>query len=833
MAAFPPLPQIVGKHGGIYEAYYMQADPMGTGSVGALDAANFLKKSNLSDIILSQIWDMSDPMGKGYLEKTGFFVALKLISLVQSKQELNITKLLVETPPPELGPVEPVDVSQMAFTTNIPWDVSLSEKSKYDNVFDSLLPVNNMLSGEKVKPVLMNSKLPVDVLGRIWDMSDIDKDGFLDRDEFAVAMHLVYQAREGQDIPSILRPGLVPPSKRKGGGIGAIPPPMPGAVPVLPVMGPVPVSAISTVGRATGVTGVLPTWVVTPAEKINSDAMFLKLDMDHDGLVSGAEIRDVLAQSGLSTAVLAHIWSLCDIQGVGKLTSDQFALVMHLIQQKLQGVEPPAQLTPEMIPPSLRSVADPGAFGVRDGTNAGPYSHVADFSAIKELDMISKEIDDIKKEKLKLERDKAQQEADIKIRHGEVQVMQKELDSLNATLTQLDAQKKEAQKRLDELDDKRSNLERSVLEMKEKTSKEQMEVNKMKSLLSNREQLVKDQEKELEKLRAELTKLREEESRMEQIVDSSKQQIDQLVKSQGEINAEILTTRNRLKLLTEQCKALEPNYSGFNGDSTGNIDAASSRATVGSPVSTISNFSAGSALDDDPFKGRDPFGGGSAGPDDPFQNDDPFVDDPFKAADPFGSEDLFKDSFPSSTKADPFASSDDPFLNASGASTKKVNSDDFDAFGLSWGSNTAKSSQVTSSFGDDPFGDSSKPSISSKNKKAPPPRPAPPKSKSPLPFGSTLSAAPKPKVEPFGGFGSDPFASNDPFAGNKPEENGASEPFSNFADFSPGKFTSLEDDAWGSGGPSTITVRNSEPSPVRTAKRSIFFNTSTSEDTEA
>ena len=32
----------------------------------------------------------------------------------------------------------------------------------------------------------MNSKLPVDVLGRIWDMSDIDKDGYLDRDEFAV-----------------------------------------------------------------------------------------------------------------------------------------------------------------------------------------------------------------------------------------------------------------------------------------------------------------------------------------------------------------------------------------------------------------------------------------------------------------------------------------------------------------------------------------------------------------------------------------------------------------------------------------------------------------------
>ena len=32
----------------------------------------------------------------------------------------------------------------------------------------------------------MNSKLPVDILGRIWELSDIDKDGYLDRDEFAL-----------------------------------------------------------------------------------------------------------------------------------------------------------------------------------------------------------------------------------------------------------------------------------------------------------------------------------------------------------------------------------------------------------------------------------------------------------------------------------------------------------------------------------------------------------------------------------------------------------------------------------------------------------------------
>lgn len=41
------------------------------------------------------------------------------------------------------------------------------EKSKFDGIFESLAPVNGLLSGEKVKPVLINSKLPVDVLGKV------------------------------------------------------------------------------------------------------------------------------------------------------------------------------------------------------------------------------------------------------------------------------------------------------------------------------------------------------------------------------------------------------------------------------------------------------------------------------------------------------------------------------------------------------------------------------------------------------------------------------------------------------------------------------------------
>lgn len=122
-------------------------------------------------------------------------------------------------------------------------------------------------------------------------------------------------------------------------------------------------------------------------DQIAADKLFAQADMDMDGYVSGSEIKDVFLQSGLPQAVLAHIWyesiitkksrsiqfltkfnviidvlssdrGLCDICQSGKLNKEQFALSMWLIKQQLRGVEPPAALTPEMMPPSLRKMTE-------------------------------------------------------------------------------------------------------------------------------------------------------------------------------------------------------------------------------------------------------------------------------------------------------------------------------------------------------------------------------------------------------------------------------------------------------------------------------------------
>lgn len=65
-----------------------------------------------------------------------------------------------------------------------------------------------------VKTEMMKSKLPSSVLGKIYGLADVDQDGLLDADEFALMMYLISIKLDGHDLPSELPPHLIPPLKR-------------------------------------------------------------------------------------------------------------------------------------------------------------------------------------------------------------------------------------------------------------------------------------------------------------------------------------------------------------------------------------------------------------------------------------------------------------------------------------------------------------------------------------------------------------------------------------------------------------------------------------------
>ena len=117
----------------------------------------------------------------------------------------------------ERGPDEALEDGEEGSDDETEWVVT-KDKSKYDEIFYNLAPSDGKLSGTKAKTWMVGTKLPNSVLGRIWKLSDVDRDGMLDDEEFALASHLIEAKLEGHGLPTNLPRRLVPPSKRRQKG---------------------------------------------------------------------------------------------------------------------------------------------------------------------------------------------------------------------------------------------------------------------------------------------------------------------------------------------------------------------------------------------------------------------------------------------------------------------------------------------------------------------------------------------------------------------------------------------------------------------------------------
>ncbi|CAK8689625.1 unnamed protein product [Clavelina lepadiformis] len=626
-----------------------------------------------------------------------------------------------------------------------PWVIQGTEKSKYENIFESLGPVSGKLAGDKVKPVLLNSKLPVDVLGRVWELSDIDNDGFLDKEEFCVAMYLVYRAIEKDPVPSNLPADLIPPTKRPQQTVSGksssanrptdhIPP---GAVSVLPPLPSSPAalkrhgsisSSLSSVSpKHTSLTNnqasVSSNWVVSQADKIRFTGIFQQ-NKDPDNFINGVSARNVFVQSGLSQTVLAHVWNMCDQQQIGRLTQDQFVLAMHLISQKVKGVELPTHLTPEMI---TRSNHDSG-FG-DTGSMSDASSGIGDTSAMRELDALNQEIEELRREKEALTTEIQQKELAIKTASHEVQELQDTLDRDNSSLAQLECDKAEAHTRLEELEQQRNNLDTMLADVRLKVQEENENIKSLKAQIAAQEASVSQQEQDLRRVRSELTELKQEETQLEQRLEAGKQQQKNVDRSVKEVKGEIEKVQEQLHKLQEQQKSVNSNIEQYDkavaalkSESDGDFKFNLDEATLNSITVSESVFSMGGMQEnveeiksdlkedpfkDDPFKNADPFGGS-----DPFGEADPFAStastsvnttDPFAGSDPFNT---IAPSQPATSQNDPFKTSDSAFGFSSepfGNSDAEISADPFagqDPFASSQGFETGKSS---SAFATDPF----------------------------------------------------------------------------------------------------------------------------------
>jgi epidermal growth factor receptor substrate 15 len=233
---------------------------------------------------------------------------------------------------------------------------------------------------------------------QIWELSDSNETGQLDRPAFKLAMQMVSIAQQGamlrDDHPSKLRsgglpppppptlrglpPAAPPPGGQPGGQYGA-PSQQPygapqGVAPPVPMHSAPPVS--TPYGAPPPPAPVPPThaaWPpLTPDDARRHAASFRTWDTDGDGKVTGAEAKPLFAQSGVATVQwFKLIWDLADGDVDGSLTLPEFVVASYFLEQAAKGRAPPAAVPPGIFPPPHALMAAAGGGG---GVQAPPPS---------------------------------------------------------------------------------------------------------------------------------------------------------------------------------------------------------------------------------------------------------------------------------------------------------------------------------------------------------------------------------------------------------------------------------------------------------------------------
>ncbi|CAG5123529.1 unnamed protein product, partial [Candidula unifasciata] len=279
------------------------------------------------------------------------------------------------------------------------WRVTGEDRSKHDAQFFQLKPVNGFVTGTQARDFFMQSGLPTQVLGQIWNLADINGDGKMDKKEFSIAMHLIKKKLQGYELPKVL------PASLKADPIpviGSFAQPSIGAPVVQPMgmgfpLGGIqpsvfsaslmqPQASLGTATMTTGslglgprmangvtgnfaqggivtvpltgtisLTGIGSIWSLPHSSKLKHTQTFNMHDRNKRGYLLGVEARAILMQSGLPQPVLAQIWALSDIDRDGKLTCDEYCIAMHLSELARMGHVLPAALPAELMPAKVRS----------------------------------------------------------------------------------------------------------------------------------------------------------------------------------------------------------------------------------------------------------------------------------------------------------------------------------------------------------------------------------------------------------------------------------------------------------------------------------------------
>ncbi|EFQ32188.1 UBA/TS-N domain-containing protein [Colletotrichum graminicola] len=247
----PPLtPEKVSQYAGLFERQPLQAGNLLPGDA----AKSIFEKSGLPTEVLGRIWQLADTEQRGALVLTEFVIAMHLLTSMKTGALRGLPNILPAAlyeaatrrgptaprqSPTGTGPISaiprqlsgsaqfragsplgrPPITAQTTGTPASDWLITPDDKARFDVLYNDLDKTHKgFITGEEAVPFLSQSNLPEDALAQIWDLADINSEGRLNRDTFAVAMYLIRQQRMRRDgsvsLPTTVPANLIPPSMR-------------------------------------------------------------------------------------------------------------------------------------------------------------------------------------------------------------------------------------------------------------------------------------------------------------------------------------------------------------------------------------------------------------------------------------------------------------------------------------------------------------------------------------------------------------------------------------------------------------------------------------------
>ncbi|KAK2818007.1 hypothetical protein Q7C36_021940 [Tachysurus vachellii] len=205
-----------------YDQQFHSLTPTPAGFITGDQAKNFFLQSGLPAPVLAQIWALADMNNDGKMDMHEFSIAMKLIKL----------KLQGHPLPPTLPPFHEAAASLFTSSSSF-WNAhygphdgftssathasptSSSWGTRDGHVTPISVVCDSSFTSYGQRTILMQSSLPQAQLATIWNLSDIDQDGKLTAEEFILAMHLIDMAMSGLPLPPLLPPDFLPPTFRR------------------------------------------------------------------------------------------------------------------------------------------------------------------------------------------------------------------------------------------------------------------------------------------------------------------------------------------------------------------------------------------------------------------------------------------------------------------------------------------------------------------------------------------------------------------------------------------------------------------------------------------